>query len=130
MTSKRKLFRYAASLIFATRQGYGYTAAKDSTISLASLQHRSQQQRIAQMSPHVIQQLGTGHVKGVDVLFVQRATESGFMVCVCCVHLLVRISMDSQSCAFQGGCFRLINTRGAYGPLYCFIINCYPTGNL
>ena len=80
MTSKRKLFRYAASLIFATREGYGYAAANRT--SLINLKHGSQKQRIAQLSPHVIQQKQSGisHVKGIDVLFVQRSTESGFMV--------------------------------------------------
>ena len=81
MTSKRKLFRYAASLILAAREGYGYAAVNKSITPFAILKDRSQKQRIAQLSPHVIQQKQSA-TRGIDVLFVQRTTESGFMVCI------------------------------------------------
>jgi len=81
MTSKGKLFRYAASIIFATREGYPVITGpfKEKLINVELSQH----QRLAQLYPHVVRkQHKLDHVRGVDVLFVQRTTEAGFMVCL------------------------------------------------
>lgn len=71
-----RLYRFAASIIFATREGYCYPIAKWSVNDKPAL---SQRQRLAQLYPHVIQK--SDHVRGIDILFVQRTTEAGFMVC-------------------------------------------------
>ena len=78
-----KLFRYAATIIFAGREGYRYP------LTIAPLNNKSingelsRHQRLSQLYPHVIQmQHRLDHVRGVDVLFVQRTTEAGFMVCL------------------------------------------------
>lgn len=69
-----RLYRFAASIIFATREGYCYPIAKWSVNDKPAL---SQRQRLAQLYPHVIQK--SDHVRGIDILFVQRTTEAGFM---------------------------------------------------
>lgn len=74
-----KLFRYAATIIFAAREGYRYPLAMAPLNDKAGL---SRHQRLSQLYPHVIQ-MQSDHARGVDVLFVQRTTEAGFMVCVC-----------------------------------------------
>lgn len=81
MTSK--LYRFAASIIFATREGHCYPATKWSLNEKAVTGGLSQRQRLTQLYPHVIQMQHNelDHVRGIDVLFVQRTTEAGFMVC-------------------------------------------------
>ena len=85
-----KLYRFAASIIFAAREGHCYPVTKwslsDHGRSILNGGGLSQRQRLAQLYPHVIQQqkqhqYKLGHVSGSDVLFVQRTTEAGFMVC-------------------------------------------------
>lgn len=79
MTSKRKLYRYAASIIFATREGHCYPVTRAIIDKRSINEGLSQHQRLAELYPHVIQPSGN-NVRGVDVLFVQRTTEAGFMV--------------------------------------------------
>ena len=77
-----KLFRYAATIIFANREGYRYPLTMV-PLSKSINGRLSQHQRLSQLYPHVIQmQHNLDHVRGIDVLFVQRTTEAGFMVCV------------------------------------------------
>ena len=80
-----KLYRFAASIIFAAREGYRYPVTKWSLSDHGRSINGalSQRQRLTQLCPHVIQnQHKLGHVRGSDVLFVQRTTEAGFMVCL------------------------------------------------
>lgn len=72
-----KLLRYAATIIFATREGHSYPVISEKLINKGL----SQRQRLAQLYPHVIQTRQLDHARGADVLFVQRTTEAGFMVC-------------------------------------------------
>ena len=78
-----KLFRYAATIIFAAREGHRYPLAVAPLNDMA-VNGGSQHQRLSQLYPHVIQMQKDklDHVRGVDALFVQRTTEAGFMVCV------------------------------------------------
>ena len=81
-----KLFRYAASIIFATREGYHYPTSGCLNNNLIS-KGSSQRQKLLQLFPYVVQRK-LGHVRGIEVLLVQRTTEAGFMVrvyCICCI---------------------------------------------
>ena len=78
-----KLFRYAATIIFTAREGYRYPLAMAPLNDKVITGGLSRHQRLSQLYPHVIQmQDKLDHVRGVDVLFVQRTTEAGFMVCI------------------------------------------------
>ena len=86
-----KLFRYAASIIFATREGYRYPTKAECLNNNSISKGSSQRQKLLQLFPHVVQRK-LGHVRGIDVLFVQRTTEAGFMVsvyCICCIVISI-----------------------------------------